>query len=524
MPRARSAIPAEQTAPARLRTVRETLGVSQRAFAKELGVAPSSLAQWETERAPIPGPILRLLSLYEEQLRIAAPAEAARPVPLLQRSRTARTTSTVFAAALWALLWKSKERPGASSFERGVRNAAIESYLRTLGELRGLGMKLGQLLANIDALDTSLFHGETARLSASALQAKPMPQATVVDVFLRELGRTPRELFAQWTNVPLFAASIGQVHEAKLTSGERVAVKVQYPSVVDALKADLRNVKLLDRLFCVMSPAQRPGVFYDELCERFVDECDYVLERSNMMHFARFFAARDDIRIPKVYERFSTRSILTVEFVSGQSLEQFARRADQHARDRAGQTIWEFFNEPAQLEGLFHADPHSGNLVFHDGAVTFLDFGRVGRMSAAFLDMWRRFVRAVLEKDRERALSLLAQLELARANDGKGGDDLYRVVLTNLRPWLCAEPFSFTADFVRSVWRLYAIDSVRNSMNVPRDAVLWNQLIFGVSALLVPLRCKVNCREPMLGWLYGPDEARPAPYTHAELRALGLQV
>lgn len=506
---------------ARLRIVRETLGLSQRDFAKDLGVAPSALAQWETERHALPGPIARLLTLYEEQLRLAPPPAEEKPRRARSTAWVSRTASTAYAGALWAILRKSEDRPGASAFERSVRNAAIDNYVNTLGQLKGLGMKLGQMLANVDALDPQRTD-ERKTVSASALQATPMRNTDVLELFLRELGKTPRELFSDWPQTPTFAASIGQVHRAKLRTGADVAVKLQYPEMVTTLEADLRNVKLLDRLLCVISPAQSPGTFFDELSARFMEECDYEREAESMRLFAKLFEGREDIRIPKVFDSLSTRRILTVEYVDGETFDAFAARADRSERNRAGQAIWDFFYVPARRQGAFHADPHAGNLLFADGAVTFLDFGRVARASSKFVAQWRRLARAILERDRSQALSVLGEMDFGRALDGAAGEDLYRVTLATQLPWLREGGFAFTKAYAHTVWQLFSAERLRTNLNVPREAVLWHQLLFGVFALLVPLRCTVDCREEVLKDLYGPAEQRPPPYTAAELEPFGL--
>lgn len=510
----------------RLRRVRDTLGLSQREFARDLGVTPAALAHWEIGRHEVPGPIVRLCTLYEEHLGIGVPIAETLDPPrsLLERSRIARTATTVYASAVWAAVRASSMRPGATSLEQRVRDAALTHYTRTLGQLKGLGMKLGQMLANVDALDPTLREQGRQPISAEALQAEPMSPRDLLEVFLDDFGQSPRELFARWSPTPTFAASIGQVHEAVLRSGEAVAVKVQYPRIVEMLRLDLSNIELLDRLYCVVTPGQRPGTFFEELRERIAEECDYVNEAANMRHFGAYFAGRQDIHIPNVHDDYSRRRVLTTDFVAGLSFEMFASSGSQAAKDRAGQAIWDFFYVPAGDTGVFHADPHAGNVRFReDGRVTFLDHGRVVRMSADFVNVWRQLVRAVCEKNRSRALELCSRLDFVGLDEALDNDDIYRLLVVNQVPWLCEGTFSFTTNFAHQSFRALAKARSRGHFNVPRDAVLWNQLLFGVFSLLVPLECSFEAREPILRIMYGPDERRPPPWSYADLDSVGLR-
>jgi hypothetical protein len=203
-------------------------------------------------------------------------------------------------------------------------------------------------------------------------------------------------------------------HGATLRDGKRVAVKVQYPDIVASLEADLRNLGLLGRMFCIMAPSQRPGTIFAELSERFSEECDYTHEAANIQYFTRFFEGRNDIRIPQVVESLSTRRILTLDLAEGVSLDAFAKSANQDERNRAGQAIWEFFYTPTQLGGRFHADPHDANLMFQDGAVVFLDFGRVGRSPLCF-SLRHRTLLASLREIQGRVLDLAVSVLIERA-------------------------------------------------------------------------------------------------------------
>jgi predicted unusual protein kinase regulating ubiquinone biosynthesis (AarF/ABC1/UbiB family) len=287
--------------------------------------------------------------------------------------------------------------------DRFTREA--ERYVAVLGDMKGVAMKVGQLLSFLDAGAVPERHRAAYQQIVGALQAdaRPMPFETVRLVIESELARPIAETFAWIGERPMAAASIGQVHAAHLPDGREVVVKVQYPGVADAIRADLQNTELIAsfaRLGAKLSPIRTtadPTAIAEEITERITEELDYRIEAAHQMDFGAHYDGHPFIRIPAVVTELSTERVLVMDEHDGlrwsAALEQ-----SQELKDRWAEVIHRFVYGSLSDLGAFNADPHPGNYLFHDdGGVTFLDFGCVKRFQPAQIAVLRRMSRAVFE-------------------------------------------------------------------------------------------------------------------------------
>jgi predicted unusual protein kinase regulating ubiquinone biosynthesis (AarF/ABC1/UbiB family) len=296
---------------------------------------------------------------------------------------------------------------GADSAEFHMRTA--ERYAELLGRSKGALMKAGQLLSF--AAISSAVPVETQAIYQAALMrlrgdAPPMAGGLARAVLERELGCSTASAFAEFDWTPLAAASIGQVHSARLHDGRAVAVKIQYPGVADAIGADLKNTELLATFLSLIIG----GVFgqrlnFDlrgaarELGARIAEELDYRHEATSQAEFAEYYRGHPFIHIPEVLDELSTERVLTQELVQGRSWAE-AVTAEQELRDLWAEAIWRFTYGTYKHIYMFNADPHPGNYVFHeDGSVSFLDFGCVKRFRREQVEMMDVIVRECLRND-----------------------------------------------------------------------------------------------------------------------------
>jgi len=501
--------------------VREVLGLSQRELAVEFKVTHGAIAGWESGTRSLPGPVSRLLELYEEELGLLGEEHeqalsGLRATPLARGRALSTITGNILVSVLATALtrWLSaSERTSAVSTR--AQAALARNLADSLAELKGLALKAGQTLGYLDFL---LSDPARAELNSLLTSNRPLRPSLIAQIFLEDMGRLPRELFVEWSPQAFAAASIGQVHRARLSDGRWVAVKVQYPGIAEAVETDLRGAELLDRLVSAIFRGQEPGVLVSELRERLHEECDYLVEARSQEEFRTRWTGRAGIRIPAVYSEFSSRRILVTELSSGENFDSFLTHATEAERNRAGELIYCFFIESFCRDCVFNADPHPGNYLFLDGDVVLLDFGCVKRVERARIDWWNSLMRAYLERRFETAREQL--IEAGVVPDPAHYDfwSHHRMVLTTYEFLLRDGPFRFDTQFMRRLLNARGTDNrglFRS--NVSKDLIFANRMALGLFALLSRLQARADFREITLSLLYGPGQERPPPYTESEL-------
>jgi predicted unusual protein kinase regulating ubiquinone biosynthesis (AarF/ABC1/UbiB family) len=279
-----------------------------------------------------------------------------------------------------------------------------------LGELKGAATKLGQFLSLVDQ-DT--FPEEARKVLGRLLSQAPhrMTRDQAAEVVARELGRPPEELFAEFSEAPIAAASMGQVHAARLPSGREVVVKIQYPGVEKSIESDLANVGLLARGLALGGALLDGRSYLEEIAATLRRELDYREELRQLAEYRE--AARpwlDRLAVPEPVEPLCAARVLTLERLRGPTLLEFAQdesRSPEARLDvavRLVEAIW----GPFLRERLIHADPHPGNyIVLEDGRLGVLDFGATKRLSVPFAIAYWRMVKAALAGGRADILRLL---------------------------------------------------------------------------------------------------------------------
>ena len=262
-----------------------------------------------------------------------------------------------------------------------IQQRTAEQLFRTLGELKGGAMKVGQMLSVLEsALPEELAGPYRDQLTRLQDAAPPMPTQTVREILAHDLGPDWRERLVWLDGGPTAAASIGQVHQGRWHDGREVAVKVQYPGAGEALLADLRQLARLARTAAPLIPGLDLKPLVAELQERARDELDYELEAEAQRAFAAAFRDDPEIVVPDVVEVGAT--VLVTEWLeSTSSLASVIREGTQEQRDHYGELFVRFLFSGPSRTGMLHADPHPGNYrVLPEGRLGVLDFGAVARL------------------------------------------------------------------------------------------------------------------------------------------------
>lgn len=399
--------------------------------------------------------------------------------------KPARLATT--AAFRWAgtyLAWGERKRKKREKFV--MRTA--EDVTRTMGDMKGAVMKVGQVLSLMAGVLPDEMAAELANLHSNA---PPMDYHLVEEVFAREYGMSPHQLFRRFEKAPFAAASIGQVHRAELQDGTKVAVKVQYPGVREAIEHDLANVGFMISLSAVVARGLDAGPIVRDLKEGIRGELDYIREAASQQRFADAFEGHAFIRVPRVYHELSRGTVLVQELMVGKPLSH-ALTLPQAERDRIGEIIYRFCFGSLYRHGLFNGDPHPGNyLLLDDGSVAFVDYGCVAEFADETLEGFKRIIRSLARGDREAWRTATEEVGILRPGAPFTTDELYEHMHWYWAPIL-EEEVRFTptlaAEMVKRNTQTGGIGGrINRHCNVPEGMVFLTRINFGLAGLMAGL-------------------------------------
>jgi predicted unusual protein kinase regulating ubiquinone biosynthesis (AarF/ABC1/UbiB family) len=382
-----------------------------------------------------------------------------------------------------------------------------EDVAGTLGAMKGVMMKIGQMASYVDDGLSPAVRRTLARLQDSVPPMSPRLAAAVVE---EELGAPPERAFARWDPRPVAAASIGQVHRAVTLDGRAVAVKVQYPGIAETIAADLRNVALLRRMLRIAAPAQDVDALISELRDRVGEELDYRREAASQSLLAAYYHGHPTIAIPAVIGELSTRRLITSELSSGARFAELASWP-QHERDLAAETIYRFTFRSLYDVRTFNGDPHPGNYLFHRGGrVTFLDFGLVRHFTPAELQPLLAMARTICAEHDPEAF----RASLENAGFLRPGAPLSTQAITGHLAVFYDTirepgPLTITSDYASSVVRRFfdLRSPVAGYISIPRPYLILQRINLGLFAVLGELSATANWRaisEEIWPFTHGP--------------------
>ncbi|MEM7156363.1 MAG: AarF/ABC1/UbiB kinase family protein [Myxococcota bacterium] len=375
--------------------------------------------------------------------------------------------------------------PEAEPVEDSEAVKSAAELVKELGALKGLVMKIGQIASYMPGSLPPEAQRVLTKLQANTT-AMEYPQ--IEQVLVEQLGRPPEELFESFETEALAAASIGQVHRARF-EGRDVAVKIQYPGIEDALRADLKTATLMGRLGSIGSSIDGASLV-TELRDRVLEECDYRLEANNQTAFARLFESMPGAHVPAVVPERSALRVLTSELDAGQSFYPFCDEASEETRNRAGEIIFRVCFDCLFRHSVYNADPHPGNyLLSPQGDVTFLDFGCVRRFTPEMIEAWKRMARSVIAGDEARFRETFPALGMVGNPKKFDWDHQWAMMNYLYRPFLSTTPFTYTHDYVKESYGMMIFDNPnRRTSAMPPQWLFLNRLQWGLNSVLAHLR------------------------------------
>lgn len=397
-----------------------------------------------------------------------------------------------------------QEAAGQHGAVERFHERTAERYAELLGHSKGVLMKVGQMMSMIDgrALGTGGFSPYQKAMSRLQTDAPPMHPELVREVLEAELGCAVGQ-FAEFTEEPMAAASIGQVHRAVLRDGRQVVVKVQYPGVAQVIRDDLANTELVATVlrFANAAAGMTPDVraVARETAARISEEVDYRHEAAMIAAFAELYRAHPFIRIPDVIPDASSDRVLTMTYLDGVNWPE-AQQAEQDLKNAWAEVIVRFINGNFKHANLLQADPHPGNYRFNaDGTVGFVDFGCVKVLPE--LQRWRLVagLRAATEGRKEEYRDLLLQMGFLSTDSDLTADEIYQWESEiNYETTVGPQPATFTHETtrraIRNIFDLRNADHVLARMNWPDDYVFVSRIQFAFGSVLAGLSATLPAR------------------------------
>jgi predicted unusual protein kinase regulating ubiquinone biosynthesis (AarF/ABC1/UbiB family) len=400
-----------------------------------------------------------------------------------------------------------RERTGDDGAVERFHERTAERYTELLGHSKGVLMKAGQIMSMVDARAVGNggywpYQKALARLQADA---PPMHPTLVRKVLEKELGSAVRH-FAEFSEEPMAAASVGQVHRAVLSDGREVIVKIQYPGVAQAIRDDLANTELLATFMRFVTAAS--GIKLDirtlarEAAARIAEEVDYRHEAATITAFSELYRRHPFIRVPEVIPEASSDQVLTMTYLNGTDYPA-AQLADQDLKNTWAEVITRFINGNYRHANLVHADPHPGNYRFSpDGSVGFLDFGCVQTFPERERRLWVAAIRASMEERKDDFRDLLVQVGAVSADSSLTADDLQQwIVDTAAVDYTANEPVTFTPDATgRTISGMFDIrdsNHVVARMSSPPWLVFTSRIQLAWTSVAVGLQARLPIRAIM---------------------------
>jgi predicted unusual protein kinase regulating ubiquinone biosynthesis (AarF/ABC1/UbiB family) len=434
-------------------------------------------------------------------------------------SRVARTAKVTGLAAGQAARQLGTHTTNLARGDAGKQKAlerrhveAAQQIVSALGTMKGAAMKLGQVMSFLDVgLVPEEYREEFQRKLGELRDAAPKVRfSDMRKVIDAELDEPLENVFAEFDETPIAAASIGQVYRARLQDGRDVAVKVQYPGVAQAVRADMQNLGMILRLMKRVAPGLDVKATAEELRSRIGDELDYELEAQNQRAMARIFRNHPFIVVPEVVSGLAREKVLVTEFAPGVGFDAIKAR-DQATRDRVGEIVFRFYFGCMYRHHQFSGDPHPGNfLLMEDGKVAFLDFGLYKVMARDLIEIELACQRAGHEGDGEELMRIWTETGFLQHPERFRPDKLLAQFRDATWWYVLDEEIALEPEIATQVMidmsdpRSEHFGQMRHE-TLPADHLFGRRVEMLTLAVLSQLRTRANFHRIAREWIYGEE-------------------
>jgi len=388
-------------------------------------------------------------------------------IPEGQFSRAAVVGTTAVKIGLNQLQSKARNSFGSADAAAALDEKSAMQLFEALTKLRGTAIKLAQMLGMESGLLPDKLQKE---LEKSWHQVPPLNRVLVRKVMLEEFGHTPDQLFSEFDGTAFAAASLGQVHLARLPDGTSVAVKIQYPGIHVAMQSD---IKLLRKLARGLRQQKVVSISIDEIEARLNEELDYYGEAQRTEWFHKKITT-DGVSAPRVFSQFSTA-------------------------DQAAQHIYDCFIHCVHELQQLHADPNPGNYLFRDNStIVLLDFGCTRTLSDGFVSNLPALLQAYRAGGKEQLRTAYSNLGMIYTGNF---DDAYEQTLKPFGKWLTlpfeTQYFDFgkNSDYTSNARHLiHNMSKLKDQDHIAEEFIFFDRTVYGLCKIFERLKAKVRMR------------------------------
>ncbi|WP_423818512.1 AarF/UbiB family protein [Salinimicrobium sp. TIG7-5_MAKvit] len=421
-------------------------------------------------------------------------------IPTGKISRTGKMVQTGIKLGGNYLKYYSKKALNGDLSRDQLDESNAEDIYDGLKSLKGSALKVAQMLSMEKSL---LPNAYVEKFSLAQFSVPPLSAPLVRKTFKKYHGQYPDELFDTFSLESVNAASIGQVHRAT-KDGKDLAVKIQYPGVAESISSDLALVKpIATKMFNLQGRGSER--YFKEVEEKLLEETDYVLEVKQSIEMSEACKNIPHLRFPKYYEDLSSEKIITMDWMNGVHLSEFAKQnTNKETANKLGQALWDFYMYQMHILKAVHADPHPGNfLVDKENNLIAIDFGCIKRVPEDFYKPYFELADKQKINDPQFFNAKLFELEILRKEDSPREieffSDLFYQMLSLFTAPFQKEEFDFSDEgfwtSVTSLSEKYSKDQELRKMNGNRGSkhfLYINRTFFGLYNLLHDLGATVS--------------------------------
>jgi predicted unusual protein kinase regulating ubiquinone biosynthesis (AarF/ABC1/UbiB family) len=397
-------------------------------------------------------------------------------------------------------------KPFLSDLARNNKKEMLDEHtarlmFTTLAQLRGTALKIAQMLS----METSLLpESYRQELAKSYHQAPPLGRPLVRKVIRQAFGKSPEELFTRFETQAFAAASLGQVHRAQNGNGDHLAVKIQYPGIKTTIKNDLQLVRSVVKR-TKFAPLILSGL--EEIELRLSEEVNYEHEAENTEWFRQNLQLKN-IKIPRIYRKYSTNTVLTTSKLQGLHLDQWLQQnPSQKSRNHFGQLLYDSFVHSFYGLHALHADPNPGNYLFaDDGTLGLIDFGCIRHFSADFVHTIPKLLRAYLDDDAEAVIKTYEKLGIVGDIPAEELDTFYDKTLRPFGDWMTkplkSKTFSFsnhnaslTTEALNFIHEFTKVKHINKRAN---EFIFFDRTFFGLYQIFERLNATIKMQHQWL--------------------------